>query len=112
MGCGTRRILKLGRRIRLWRGTRALAFSTRYGRRAPMRWPVSTSVLERCGLDRRQRAEDDVADDLEAARADGVERVLRRVPRLVIEVDDVHRRNAGREKRQVVVSMRVESGMK
>ena len=50
-----------------------------------------------------QRAEDDVADDLEAAGADGVERVLGRVPRIVVEVDDVDRRDAGREKRQVVV---------
>ena len=40
---------------------------------------------------------------LQAAGADGVERVLRGVPRLVVEIDDVDRRHAGREERQVVV---------
>ena len=54
-------------------------------------------------LDLRQRGEDDVADHLQAAGADGVERVLRRVPGLVVEIDDVDRRHAGGEERQVVV---------
>ena len=54
-------------------------------------------------FDLRQRGEHDVAHDLQAARADRVERVLRRVPRLVVEVDDVDGRHAGREERQVVV---------
>ena len=54
-------------------------------------------------LDLGERGDDDVADDLQAARADGVEVVLRRVPGRVVEVDDVDRGDAGLQERQVVV---------
>ena len=63
-------------------------------------------------FDLRQRGEHDVADHLQAARADGVERVLRRVPRLVVEIDDVHRRHAGARNGRWSSSTFVASGMK
>ena len=52
-----------------------------------------------------QRRDDDVAHDLRAALADVIEVVATRhvVPLRIIEIDDVHRGNAGLEKRPVVV---------
>ena len=51
--------------------------------------------------------QDYVTDDGEAARADFVERVLRRVPiacgDVIVEVDDIDSGHAAREKRLVVV---------
>ena len=55
------------------------------------------------GFDAGQRGQHDVADHLQASRADRVERVLGRVPRFVVEVDDVDRRHACREERHMVV---------
>src|SRR5262245_43153212 len=41
-----------------------------------------------------QRGDDDVSDDLQAPGADRVERVAFGVPRVELQVDDVHRRHA------------------
>ena len=57
--------------------------------------PRSTDRLGQSRFKGGQRGEDDVADDLEAPRADGIERVTFGVPRLVFEVDDVDRWHAG-----------------
>src|SRR5262245_44136442 len=54
-------------------------------------------------LDRRQRFEDDLADDLKTPGRDLVEGVLRRVPWRKVEVDQEHRGNAGPQKWRVVV---------
>ena len=57
-------------------------------------------------FDLRQGREHDVADRLQAAGADGVERIFGCVPRLVIEVDDIHGRHAGLQERQMIVLYR------
>ncbi len=83
-------------------GSKELAASRPQGCTARCRLPAA-GCLEPgaagwCGealFDLRQRVEDDVADDLQAAGADVIEIVLRRVPRGVVEVDDVDRRDAG-----------------
>ncbi len=54
-------------------------------------------------LDGRKRGEHHVADDLHAAGADRVEGVARGVPRRVVQIDDIHRRHAGADERQMVV---------
>src|SRR5262249_24706497 len=51
----------------------------------------------------RQRRKQRVGHYLQAARAARVQRVLGRVPGVVIEIDDVHRRDAGGDERQMVV---------
>ena len=60
------------------------------------------------GLDLVQRREDDVADYGQAARADFVEGVLRRVPvaqhLIVSEVNEVHGGDAPFEKRDMIVA--------
>src|SRR6266496_1084064 len=55
------------------------------------------------GLDLGQGGEHNIADQLKASGADRVQRVLRGVPRLVLEVDDVHGRNTCMQEWQVVV---------
>src|SRR5436309_1418882 len=55
------------------------------------------------GLDLGQGGEHNVADQLKASGADRIQRVLRGVPRLVLEVDDVHGRNTCMQEWQVVV---------
>src|SRR5439155_24214323 len=62
------------------------------------------------GFDRGQRGEEDVAHALQAARTDRVEGVSGRVPRLVLEIDDVDGRNAGLDERQVVILDRRRAG--
>ena len=69
------------------------------------RWPAP-GLCDRprhSRLDLRQRREHDVADDLQAPRADRIERVLGGVPRLVVEIDDVDRGDAGLQEREVIV---------
>src|SRR5437016_2781197 len=62
-------------------------------------WGISRELL----LDLRQRVEHDVADNLQAARADVIEVVLRGMPLRIVQIDDVDRRDAGFDKRQVIV---------
>src|SRR5579862_2412200 len=69
----------------------------------PCEEPVRTLGFGEAGFERGQRGDDDVADDLQAAGADGVEVVLGRVPRRVFEIDDVHRRDAGSQEGKMVV---------
>src|SRR5688572_4613170 len=70
-------------------------------------WPpccVATAALA-CepGFDLGQRRDDDLADNLERARVELVERVAGRVPGRVVEVDQVDRGNAGIDERNVIV---------
>src|SRR5436190_12216476 len=65
--------------------------------------PPALPALFHPRLDRRQRGEHDIADGLKASGTDGIERVPGRVPRLVVQVDDVDRGDAGLEKRHVIV---------
>src|SRR4029079_6039754 len=50
---------------------------------------VRESLARQLSFDLRPRVEDDVADSLQAARADVIEVVLRGVPLRIIEIDDV-----------------------
>src|SRR5262245_54127908 len=72
--------------------------------------PRLGSELPYLRFDLRQTEQNDVADDLQAARADLIERVLLRVPVIVLsgraavlEVNDVDGGNARSEKGHVVV---------
>ena len=77
-----RSLASVSARRRFWRVRRVarLQHAVRAAAR-PMRRPVSSDLRQIRASIVRQRGEHDVADDLQAAGADGVERVLRRVPR-------------------------------
>src|SRR5688572_9384119 len=64
---------------------------------------ASASAGSQALLDLRQRGEDDVADDLQAARRDLIEGVFGSMPGGVVEIDDVDRWHAGAYERDVVV---------
>ncbi len=60
-------------------------------------------VLEKPLLDLRQRRQHDIPHNLQTLCADVLERVSRRVPGFVVEIDDVHGLNACLEEGQMVV---------
>ena len=72
--------------------------------RAATRRAIASPLLlqQRC-FNLRQRREHDIPDDLQALRADVLQRVGGGVPGGVVEIDDVDCGDAGLEKRQVVV---------
>src|SRR5437867_1201186 len=76
---------------------------SRTGRTRSISAPPAGVLGQKTGLDLGQGGEHNVADQLKASGADRVQRVLRGVPRLVLEVDDVHGRNACMQEWQVVV---------